>query len=117
MHGYFDQVSPGVLIDGCHKATLDHTLLYVGIAPKEAKEQAVKPSIGTLRHRKRDHFSGNAEGSTLRLTLGCLLSDALTISEDVAYVVSREKARDQRQDEEVKKLLEQSRIGISAVKK
>jgi hypothetical protein len=29
-----------------------------------------------------------------------------TISDDVAYVVSREKARDQRQDEEVKKLLE-----------
>jgi hypothetical protein len=40
-----------------------------------------------------------------------------TISEDVAYVVSREKARDQRQDEEVKKLLEQSRIGISAGEK
>ena len=40
-----------------------------------------------------------------------------TISEDVAYVVSREKARYQRQDEEVKKLLEQSRIGISAGEK
>ena len=40
-----------------------------------------------------------------------------TISEGVAYVVSREKARDQRQDEEVKKLLEQSRIGISAGEK
>ena len=40
-----------------------------------------------------------------------------TISEDVAYVVSREKARDRRQDEEVKKLLEQSRIGISAGEK
>ena len=40
-----------------------------------------------------------------------------TIREDVAYVVSREKTRDQRQDEEVKKLLEQSRIGISAGKK
>jgi phosphate uptake regulator len=31
-----------------------------------------------------------------------------TISEDVAYVVSREKASDQQQDEEVKKLREQS---------
>ena len=40
-----------------------------------------------------------------------------TISEDVAYVVSREKASDQRQDEDVKKLLEQSRIGISAGEK
>jgi len=27
----------------------------------------------------RDHFSGNAEGSTLRLTLGCLLSEPLNI--------------------------------------
>jgi hypothetical protein len=27
----------------------------------------------------RDHFGGNAEGSTLRLTLGCLLSEPLHI--------------------------------------
>jgi hypothetical protein len=27
----------------------------------------------------RDHFNGNAEGSTLRLTLGCLLSETLKI--------------------------------------
>jgi hypothetical protein len=40
-----------------------------------------------------------------------------TISEDVAYVVSREKARDQQQHEEVKKLLEQSRIGLPAGEK
>ena len=75
---YFDEVPPGVPIEGCHRA-LGHTLLYVGIAPKEAKELAVKPSIRTLRHRMRDHFNGNAEGSTLRLTLGCLLSEALNI--------------------------------------
>lgn len=40
---------------------------------------ALKPSIRTLRQRMRDHFTGNAEGSTLRLTLGCLLSNALNI--------------------------------------
>ena len=40
-----------------------------------------------------------------------------TISEDVAYVVSREQASDQQQDEEIKKLREQSRIGISAGEK
>ena len=40
-----------------------------------------------------------------------------TISEDVAYVVSREKASDQQQDEEIKKLREQSRIGISTGEK
>ena len=65
-------------VEGCHKA-LGHTLLYVGIAPKQTKGEAVKPSIRTLRHRMRDHFSGNAEGSTLRLTLGCLLSETIKI--------------------------------------
>jgi len=63
---YFDEIPPGVPIDRCHQA-LGYTLLYVGIAPKETKGQAVKPSIRTLRHRMRDHFSGNAEGSMLRL--------------------------------------------------
>jgi hypothetical protein len=75
---YFDEVPPGVPIDGCHQA-FGHTLLYVGIAPKETKGPGVKPSVRTLRHRMRDHFCGNAEGSTLRLTLGCLLSDTLNI--------------------------------------
>jgi hypothetical protein len=53
-------------------------LLYVGIAPG--------PTVGfgrsspqTLRHRLRYHFRGNAEGSTLRLSLGCLLSQSLGI--------------------------------------
>ena len=75
---YFDEVPPGVPFLGCHRA-LGHTLLYVGIAPKEAKGRAAKPSIRTLRQRMRDHFNGNAEGSTLRLTLGCLLSETLNI--------------------------------------
>jgi hypothetical protein len=33
----------------------------------------------TLWHRIRYHYQGNAEGSTLRLTLGCLLADELGI--------------------------------------
>lgn len=42
-------------------------LLYVGIAPSRTS------SSGNLRKRIRAHFRGNASGSTLRLTLGCLL--------------------------------------------
>ena len=43
-------------------------LLYVGIAPSRAD------SGQTLRSRLvRSHIRGNASGSTLRLTLGCLL--------------------------------------------
>ena len=75
---YFDELPPGVPLDGCHQP-LGHTLLYVGIAPKETKGQSVEPSIRTLRHRMRDHFTANAEGSTMRLTLGCLLSETLDI--------------------------------------
>jgi hypothetical protein len=39
-----------------------------------------KLSAQTLRHRIRCHYRGNASASTLRLTLGCLLSSQLAIS-------------------------------------
>ncbi|MDQ0991628.1 GIY-YIG nuclease family protein [Streptomyces sp. V3I7] len=45
-------------------------LLYVGIAPRY---MANKTSTQNLRKRVRYHYRGNAAGSTLRLTLGCLL--------------------------------------------
>ncbi len=45
-------------------------LLYVGIAPRY---MANRTSTQNLRKRVRYHFRGNAAGSTLRLTLGCLL--------------------------------------------
>lgn len=43
----------------------------MGISPKNPRSRQ------TLRSRIRYHFRGNAEGSTLRLTLGCLLEDEL----------------------------------------
>jgi len=49
------------------------TLLYGGISPKEPPKNGRHPSSQTLFHRIRYHMQGNAEGSTLRLTLGCLL--------------------------------------------
>lgn len=45
-------------------------LLYVGIAPRY---MAHRTSTQNLRKRVRYHYRGNAAGSTLRLTLGCLL--------------------------------------------
>jgi hypothetical protein len=48
-------------------------LLYVGISPKPPSAVGT-PSRQTLRSRLRYHFRGNAEGSTLRLSLGCLFS-------------------------------------------
>src|SRR5689334_21183500 len=45
-------------------------LLYVGIAPRHMRPRVSRQS---LRTRIRYHLRGNADGSTLRLTLGCLI--------------------------------------------
>jgi hypothetical protein len=74
---YFDRVPPGVPTNGCHLAH-GATLLYVGISPKAPPAKGT-PSRQTVRHRIRYHYRGNAEGSTLRLTLGCLLAEELGI--------------------------------------
>jgi hypothetical protein len=73
---YFDADLPGVPTAGC--CSYDgRNLLYVGIAPKRPSA-AGKKSAATLRSRiLRNHFGGNAAGSTLRLTLGCLLAPTL----------------------------------------
>jgi len=55
------------------------TLLYVGISPKRPPANGAPPSTQTLASRIRYHYTGNAEGSTLRLTLGCLLAEHLGI--------------------------------------
>ena len=66
---YFKEVPRNVPTDGC--LTFDgKTLLYLGIAPDKAN----KPnSRATLCTRIWHHYRGNAEGSTLRRTLGVLL--------------------------------------------
>jgi hypothetical protein len=75
---YFRQAPPLVPTVGCLSDT-GVTLLYVGISPSQPPKNGKAPSQQSLRHRIRYHFSGNAEGSTLRLTLGCLLADQLGI--------------------------------------
>lgn len=67
---FFRTVPSGVPTENC--LTRDGmTLLYVGISPENPQ------SAGTLRTRLRFHYRGHAEGSTLRLTLGCLLEPIL----------------------------------------
>ena len=75
---YFRNVPPGVPTEGCLQHG-PHILLYVGIAPKAPPKNGARPSRQRLFHRIRYHYRGNAEGSTLRLTLGCLLSEELGI--------------------------------------
>src|SRR5262249_30651572 len=63
---FFKKVPEGVSIEGCIERD-SRTLLYVGISPGSLT------SNETLRSRIRYHYRGNAEGSTFRRTLGCLL--------------------------------------------
>ena len=44
-----------------------------------SRTRTAAESRSTLHQRVRYHYRGNAEGSTLRLTLGCLLGEALGI--------------------------------------
>jgi len=55
------------------------TLLYAGISPKKPPTNGRAPSKEALRSRIYTHYTGNAEGSTLRLTLGCLLAERLDL--------------------------------------
>jgi hypothetical protein len=75
---YFDQLPPAVPTEGCHRVE-DKTLLYVGISPKAPSKGGGPPSRQNIRKRLRYHYRGNAYGSTLRLTLGTLLSPSLGI--------------------------------------
>src|SRR5262249_54580296 len=75
---YFNEPPPGINTSGCHRVD-QHALLYVGIAPKPPPTNGRAPSRSNLRQHLRTHYYGNAEGSTLRRTLGCLLSERLGI--------------------------------------
>lgn len=67
---WFKDIPPGVPTEGCVTAE-GYTLLYVGISP----DKCGKPNRrSNLRQRLKTHFSGNAEGSTLRRTLGISLA-------------------------------------------
>ena len=74
---YFRNIINVVPVDGCAQLD-DYFLLYVGISPRD------RDSTGDLRKRIHRHFSknpsDNASRSTLRLSLGCLLSEKLDIT-------------------------------------
>jgi hypothetical protein len=68
---YFSDVPQVVPTHGCLTVD-DKTLLYVGIAPDKPSKPNSRQS---LLDRIRYHYRGNAEGSTLRRTLGVLLEE------------------------------------------
>src|SRR5262245_52496513 len=57
----------------------DFRLLYTGISPSPPPRNGRAATTQSLHHRIRYHYMGNAEGSTLRLSLGCLLAAQLGI--------------------------------------
>jgi len=69
---YFRNTPSIVPTSNCHECN-GFKLLYIGIAP------AYEGSSATLRSRIRTHLRGNASGSTLRLSLGCLLRQQLVL--------------------------------------
>ena len=74
---YFKETPPRVPLEKCVIHENMH-LLYVGISPSKPSRQG-KTSSQNLSKRIKYHYRGNAEGSTLRLTLGCLLAEHLGI--------------------------------------
>jgi hypothetical protein len=75
---WFRRLPPLVDARGCHRHG-ELTLLYAGISPRRPPRDGSPSSQQTLRQRLRTHYVGNAEGSTLRKTLGCLLAGELGI--------------------------------------
>lgn len=75
---WFDELPADFSTVGCAQSG-GLTLLYTGISPKRPPQNGRAPSKSHLRQRIRAHYTGNAEGSTLRKTLGCLLSAQLGI--------------------------------------
>ena len=75
---YFRTSLPEIPIDACVRSG-DLNLLYVGISPYAPPQNGKLPSKQNLFKRIQYHYRGNAAGSTLRLTLGCLLSKQLDI--------------------------------------
>jgi hypothetical protein len=67
-----------VPLDRCSKVG-SRSLVYVGISPQRPPANGRPPSRETLRTRVRYQYTGDAEGATFRLSLGCLLSHELGI--------------------------------------
>lgn len=75
---WFRQLPPLVGASGCCQHQ-DLMLLYAGISPDQPPANSRGRSMQNIQKRIKYHYTGNAEGSTLRKTLGCLLADELGI--------------------------------------
>ena len=83
---YFRNMPPVVPVEDCTHFE-EYYLMYVGISPRK------EGGKGNLRKRIQTHFgktlSNNASRSTLRLSLGCLLSEHMNLDIDLQRVSGR----------------------------
>ena len=75
---WFRKLPAAIDTSGCAKRD-GLTLLYTGISPSKPPTNGKAPSTQDIRKRIKTHYTGNAAGSTLRLTLGCLVADEIGI--------------------------------------
>ncbi|WP_024440928.1 GIY-YIG nuclease family protein [Mycobacterium sp. UM_WGJ] len=75
---WFRQLPAAIDVSRCERKG-ELTLLYAGISPSRPPANGKPPSQQNIRKRITQHYRGNAKGSTLRKTLGCLLADELGI--------------------------------------
>jgi hypothetical protein len=75
---WFRHVPADMDTSGCRDFD-GQVLLYTGISPRRPPMNGKPPSNQNLQKRILTHLTGNAEGSTLRKTLGCLLAIQLGI--------------------------------------
>jgi hypothetical protein len=79
VYGWWFRDLPALIdTSGCCKRD-SLALLYVGISPRRPPAAGQAASQQNVRTRLWMHYAGNAEGSTLRKTLGCLLAEKLGI--------------------------------------
>jgi hypothetical protein len=73
IYGWYFKGLEDLVPYGMHRLANGAVLLYIGTAPSR------KESSNNLRKRIRMHLTGNASGSTLRLSLGSVLRSTLGI--------------------------------------
>ena len=79
VYGWWFRALPALIDTTACRKHDSLTLLYVGISPRRPPANGRAASRQNMRQRLRAHYAGNAEGSTLRKTLGCLLAEELGI--------------------------------------
>jgi hypothetical protein len=76
---YFKEAPSCSIEEPCCWQWQNKRLLYTGISPSEPPRNGKPPSKQNIRKRIAYHMRGNAYGSTLRLSIGCLLADTIGI--------------------------------------